>query len=150
MKKTIITLTLLVFWGCSGSQSSNTATVSTKSTPTPTATPTITVTPSASPKSNSNGNLFIDPKIFNAKIKPTPSSVPDGTTPLTSKTPVKAPPGYMIIDGVLITDEENLKMARKISAERERLNLSDLEAFGLVEKMWKEFLDKKRKDQTRR
>jgi hypothetical protein len=59
-----------------------------------------------------------------------------------------APKGYMNVNGVLFSDEENLEMAEKISEEKKRKNLSDKDAVIMGEKMWEEFLNKKRKQQA--
>jgi dihydrofolate reductase len=54
----------------------------------------------------------------------------------------------MNVNGVLFSDEENLEMAEKISEEKKRKNLSDKDAVIMGEKMWEEFLNKKRKQQA--
>jgi hypothetical protein len=59
-----------------------------------------------------------------------------------------APEGYMNVNGILFTDEENLEMARKVAEEKKRRKLSDKDALIMSEKMWDEFLEKKRKQQA--
>ncbi len=66
------------------------------------------------------------------------------STPKRNRT---APEGYMNVNGVLFTDEENLEMSRKMEQEKKRRNLSDKDALIMSEKMWDEFLAKKRKQQ---
>jgi hypothetical protein len=56
-----------------------------------------------------------------------------------------APEGYMNVNGVIFSDEENIEMMNKVDKKKTRRNLSDKDALILSDKMWDEFLTKKRK-----